>query len=281
MNGTFIRYDAAISLLVVVGGHPFDRNAFAAMFASMDGVAATFVDQPAAAQLMSPEAMRGFDALVLYDLPGINLMRGVKERKPDLIDPPAELCAALLRLLDSGKGVLALHHAIAGWPTWEAYADILGGRFQYLGGRLHGRDVPDSGYLQDVTYDAVVTQPSHPLVEGLPQRFALTDELYLFEVFEDAITPLLVADRSFHAADFYSAEAAVLHGRMHCNRGWSHADGSNALAWVKRARNSPLAYVQPGDAGPTFANPHYRRLIENAVRWVASDAARIWAGEAE
>ena len=281
MNGTFIRYDAEISLLVVVGGHPFDRNAFAEMFASMDGVAATFVDQPAAAQLMSPEAMRDFDALVLYDLPGIDLMRSVMGGKPDLIDPPVELSAALIRLLDSGKGVLALHHAIAGWPTWEAYADILGGRFQYLGGRLHGRDVPDSGYLQDVTYDAVVTHPSHPLVEGLPQRFALTDELYLFEVFEDAITPLLVADRSFHATDFYSAEAAVVHGRMHCNRGWSHPDGSNALAWVKRARNSPLAYVQPGDAAPTFADPHYRRLIENAVRWLASDAASIWAGESE
>ncbi|WP_394998381.1 ThuA domain-containing protein [Sphingomonas sp.] len=276
----FIRYNTAISVLVVVGGHPFDRNSLAGLFEGMDGVAATFVDHPAAMQLMTVEGMRGFDALILYDVPGIDLRRGMAEQKPDVVAPTAEFCAAFLRLLDNGKGVLALHHAIAGWPAWEGYAEILGGRFAYLSGRLRGKDVVDSGYLQYVTYDAVVVEPQHPLTARLPPRFSLTDELYLFEVFHDSITPLLVADRRFRDADFFSAEAAVAHGRMHDNAGWSHAEGSNVLAWVKRAGNSPLVYVQPGDAAPTFADPNYRLLIENAVRWVSSDSARQWDGEA-
>jgi len=42
------------------------------MFLAMDGIAATMVDQPAAAQLMNPAGMASFDALVLYDMPGLD-----------------------------------------------------------------------------------------------------------------------------------------------------------------------------------------------------------------
>jgi trehalose utilization protein len=66
---------------------------------------------------------------------------------------------------------------------------------------------------------------------------------------------------------------------MFSNEGWAHADGSNLVGWTKRARNSPLAYLQPGDGPPTYADPNYRRLVENAIRWSASPAAKAWARE--
>jgi uncharacterized protein len=62
-----------LNVLVAVKGHPFDRSAFGAIFDEMPGVAAAIVDQPAAGRLMSPAGMAGFDALVLYDMPGIDL----------------------------------------------------------------------------------------------------------------------------------------------------------------------------------------------------------------
>ena len=37
------------------------------------------------------------------------------------------------------------HHALAGWPGWEGWAEALGGRFHYAPGRLRGRDWPSSG----------------------------------------------------------------------------------------------------------------------------------------
>ena len=46
---------------------------------------------------------------------------------------------------------------------------------------------------------------------------------------------------------------------------------------MKRARNSPLVYLQPGDGPATYADPNYRRLVENAIRWTASPEARAWA----
>ena len=83
-------------------------------------------------------------------------------------------------LLDAGRGLVFLHHAIAGWPAWPEYAEIVGGRFHYQPGSLGGRDWPDSGYRFHVDHTVEVLEPGHPVCAGLPARFPITDELYLF-----------------------------------------------------------------------------------------------------
>jgi hypothetical protein len=60
--------------------------------------------------------------------------------------------------------------------------------------------------------------------------------------------------------------------------GWDQPAGSNLISWAKRAENSPLVYLQPGDDAVTYANPHYRQLVEKAIRWTASPDAKRWAG---
>tara|TARA_B110000037_G_C16882265_1_gene408485 strand:+ start:463 stop:678 length:216 start_codon:yes stop_codon:yes gene_type:complete len=54
-------------------------------------------------------------------------------------------------LLDVGKGMVFMDHAIAAWLAWEEYADIVGGRFLYQAGELREKKVPDSGYRLDTT----------------------------------------------------------------------------------------------------------------------------------
>lgn len=263
-----VRYREPLNVLVAVKGHPFDRTAFGAIFDDMPGVAAAAVDQPAAARLMSPEGMAGFDALVLYDMPGLDF--GAAD-PPGYVEPPPELKAGLAALLDAGVPVVALHHAIAGWPAWPEYADWLGGRFLYKPGRLRGQDRRDSGYRHDVRYDAAPAAPGHPILEGLPERIPFTDELYLYEVFEAEVTPLLRAEHRFTQDGFFSAAEAVA-GRMFSNEGWAHPDGPDLIGWTKRARNSPLVYLQPGDGPATYADPNYRRLVLNAIRWATGRA---------
>jgi trehalose utilization protein len=58
---------------------------------------------------------------------------------------------------------------------------------------------------------------------------------------------------------------------------WQPPAGSDVIAWAKAAGNSPLVYLQPGDGEQTYADAHYRRLLGNALRWVASEAGRDWA----
>jgi type 1 glutamine amidotransferase len=268
-----VRYGEALNVLVAAKGHPYERDSFMAMFDTLPGIACTLVEQPLAARLMTPEGMAGFDVLVLYDMPGLDFAAA---ERPGHVDPGEAFKTGFLALLDAGIGVVALHHAIAGWPAWPDYAELLGGRFLYRPGELRGLVRPDSGYRHDVAHTLTAVDPAHPVLAGLPETFVLTDELYLFEVFEDWVQPLLRSDHAFTRDGFYSA-ALALSGEMFSNQGWSHADGSSLVGWTKRARNSPLVYLQPGDGRVTYADRHYRRLIENAIRWTASPGARDWA----
>lgn len=264
-----IHYRAPVKLLVAVRGHPFARDAFDAMFQAMDGVSATMVDQPAAGLLMNPDGMRGFDALVLYDMPGLDFED--PHARPGMIEPDTALKAGFEALLRKGKGVVALHHALAGWPTWPEYAEWLGGCFLYRPDVLRGLRRFDSGYVHAVPYDAINLAPDHAVMAGIPARFAITDELYLAETFDADVTPLLQSSYSFTADHFYSA-AAALAGRMNDNAGWAHPPGSGLIGWCKRAINSPLVYLQPGDAPAAYDNPHYRRLLCNAINWVIAES---------
>lgn len=261
-----IRYRAPLKLFVAVRGHPFDRTAFDAIFQAMDGVSATMVDQPAAAQLMNPEGMAPYDALLLYDMPGLDFE--AEADRPAYVDPGGPFRRGFEALLAEGKGIVALHHALAGWPAWPSYADHLGGTFLYRPGPIRGVARPDSGYRHQVDYVAEVVAPDHPVMAGIPATFAMQDELYLGEVFEAEVTPLLRARHPFVRDGFHSTAAAMA-GRMFDNAGWSHDDGSNLIGWARQAGNSRLVYLQPGDDATTYDNPVYRRLVGNAVRWVA------------
>ena len=265
-----VRHCEGLNVLVAVKGHPFDRSAFGALFDEMEGVAAAIVDQPAAMRLMTPEGMAGFDALVLYDMPGIDFRAA---GGPRFIEPDPAAKAGFLAVLDAGVPVVALHHAIAGWPAWPEYGELLGGRFLYRPQTLRGRPCLDSGYRHDVAYEAVAADPGHPILAGLPAVMPFTDELYLFEVFEESVTPLLRARHAFTRDGFYSAAQAVA-GRMFSNEGWDHPPGPDLIGWTRRARASPLAYLQPGDGPATYADPNYRRLVRNAIAWAASPEAR-------
>ena len=102
-----------------------------------------------------------------------------------------------------------------------------------------------------------------------PGAFALKDELYLYEVFEDSIDPLLTSGHIFDREHFYSAHHAVT-GNMFCNDDWPHPEGPNLIGWTKTVENSRVVYLQPGDGPETYSSPHYRRLVENAIRWVVA-----------
>lgn len=260
-----IDYQAPLKCLAAVRGHPFDRNGFAELFDGMEGISVTMVDQPAAAQLTSPEGMSDFDVLILYDMPGLDF--AAADNPPAYIDPPPGLREGVARLTRQGKGILALHHALAGWPSWPEYGEMLGGRFFYHPGRWQGRNVPDSGYAHDVKYTATVVA-DHPVTTGVSKDFAITDEPYLAQIDEAAVTPLLRSDVRYDRDHFFSAELAV-RGKMYDREGWDHPPGSNLIGWTRMIDRSHLVYLQPGDSPAVFQNPDYRLLVENAIRWLA------------
>ena len=124
-------------------------------------------------------------------------------------------------MLDAGRGMVFLHHAVASWPAWPEFAGIVGGRFHYQPADLAGRSWPDSGYVFDVQHTVEVLEPDHPITAGLDTSFDIVDELYLFPVFEEDVVPLMRSRYDFSDSNFFSADLAI-RGTRNSNDGWSH-----------------------------------------------------------
>lgn len=262
-------------LFVVVKGHAFSRDGLEAMLRAV-GCEPTMVDQPAAAVLLNPEQMRRYDAILFYDMPGLDFRAPIAER-PAFVEPPACFKNGFKALTEEGKGIVMLHHAIAGWPAWPAYAEAIGGQFLYRDAVIEGEQREDSGYLGDVAYTARVADRAHPVIAGLPERIHLHDELYAQQVFDDpSIHPLLYLDSDIAPERFQSARRAVQRLADGTGKPWHPAPVTRVLAWAKPAGNSPLVYIQPGDSPQTYENPQYRQLLGNALRWVSSPEAKNW-----
>jgi len=256
-----------LEMLLVVKGHPYEREPFYAMFEQMDSVNWTLVEQPAAQALFDVEEASQYDAFVLYDMPGIQF-DPIPGNLPHFMEPAERYKEKFMRLVEKGHGFVFLHHAIAGWPAWAEYADLIGGRFLYAPAELRGKACQDSGYRHGVTHD-ISSVGEHPVLEGVPASFQITDELYLYEVFEDDVQPLLVSNYDFDQANFYSAKQAVKDGKMFSNEGWEHTPGSKLIGWTREVGNSRIVYLQCGDDPVAYANEHLRKLIANAIKWVS------------
>jgi hypothetical protein len=266
-----------LRLLVLTGGHRVDLDALLGMVQALSqdrGWLWAHAVQPAAQRWLDPRREGAWDAVLCHDLPGLHLRRG---EPPRPVGPEPEVARALTGLLERGVGIVATHHSLAGWPAWDGWADTLGGRFHYAPGTLHGRPWPSSG-TRITSYTARVVAPEHPVCEGIGQ-VTLTDELYCCPVLEDRVVPLLRHDADTAAGSFVSTYEHVLHGEASAPDCTGHPPASDLVAWATSAAASPVVYVQPGDSAATFGVPGYRRLIGNAVDWVASPAARAFAAE--
>ena len=252
----------------LAGGHPFDRPSLTEMLSALEGVESTLIEWPDAGEIFSLEGVSDFvtkfDVLVLYDMPGIQFSRG---KTPEFIPPDQQIIEAWDDILRRGIPILSMHHSIASWPTWEGFAEIVKGRFHYAPATLRGESYPDSGYAMKVRQTFSVAAGDHPVCAGLPASFVLEDETYQCPIFDDEVTVLITTDAprddSFHA----SALAAV---RRETNENWRHVPTSSAVAWTHSRNRSTIVYLQPGDGPEAFGNAHYRRLISNAIKWLAT-----------
>lgn len=249
-------------VLVVTRGHAYDRNAFSGMLESLESVACTQVEQPAAQHHFSREQAQRWNAFLMYDMPGYEFQADHSE--PTLLDPPEAFQADFLDTVERGHGFVFLHHALGGWPTWDAYADLMGGRFRFV----RDETAPDSGYRHAVRQRISTAVAGHPVLAGLEDGFEIEDELYLAEISTEGIQPLLVTDAELTDRTLWSTWNAVL-GRRDTNDGWNHPKGSGVVAWVRDHPTSRIVYIQFGDAPAAYANPSFRRLLDNALSWVS------------
>ncbi|WP_072384262.1 ThuA domain-containing protein [Novosphingobium sp. NDB2Meth1] len=258
----------AKTLLVLSGGHPYEEGPFAEF---LDAVAdllpgdwqVVHYVHPEAEERVAAGAAKSADAVLFYDMPGYTFADGTVKTAA----PSDAFKAALESRFLSGHGAVMMHHAIAGWAEWPQWSEWVGGRFLYQPGMMRGEAKLDSGYRHDVDYTAELVS-DHPVLDDIPRTFEVNDELYLCEVFEDDVTPLIRARHDYVAENFYSAAHAVA-GRMFDNSDWPHPPGSNLVAWAKQVHAAQVIYCQFGDGPHTYANPVVRQIIANALEWTS------------
>jgi hypothetical protein len=268
-----------INVLVVSKGHDYAHDSFLAMFDAMEGITMTLVQQPAAQVILQPGNVEPYDVIFFYDMCGIPGAGLIHDGTNDTGIPTEHYKAAIEGLLKAGKGLMLVNHATVSWPLWPLWREISGSSFMLTAGELDGKQVPGSGYrgghgpLTNATIQLVPQQP-HPVLEGLDAGFEITDELYLkTSDYEANVLPLLRGDYDFVVENFTPPPLAPAEEQA----AWDHPPGSDLIVWANACKNSPIVVSDVGDGPLAYDDPNYRRLIQNAMTWLASNASKEWA----
>jgi type 1 glutamine amidotransferase len=144
-------------ILIVTGGHDFDRESFFKIFDSFEGIHYTEIRQPEANHQLGTIDPKTFDVVVFYDMP-----KTIDQTGKD----------NYFKLLKLGKGLVFLHHALASYQDWEEYKTIVGGKYH------EERNSPQSStYQHDITFLVSIENLKHAVTEGISD-FEILDEVY-------------------------------------------------------------------------------------------------------
>ncbi len=167
-----------LRVLVVTGGHDFEREPFFKLFKDNPDISYQAVEHPNAHALLKSEAASKYDVLVLYDM------------HQEITD---EAKADFVARLKEGKGLVVLHHAIASYQDWPEYWKIIGARYYLEPKVVDGVPKARSAYKHGMHFTIHVADPNHPVTRGV-KDFPIVDETYrLFDVAPD-VHPLLTTD---------------------------------------------------------------------------------------
>ena len=215
-----------VHALIVTGGHDFERQPFFAVWDSFEGVKYREVTHPEANDWYAPEQAASYDVLVLYDL------------NESITDAQK---ANLLALLEKGKGLVVLHHALADYQNWAEFEKIVGGRYHLAPWTKDGQPQPASTFREGVDIKVRVADAEHPITQGVTD-ITIHDEVYGLYTVLPGVHPLLTTD---------------------------HPDSTPIIGWTNTYGRSRVAYLQLGHGRAAYENASYRRLLRQAVLWAA------------
>jgi type 1 glutamine amidotransferase len=169
---------AKIRVLLTTGGHPFERDAFFAVFDALPGIQYSKAELPKDAGLLRPGLEKNYDVLVRYDM-----VHKVKPQEEQ----------AFQSLMRKGIGLVALHHSINAHPDWPEYRQIIGGRWILGDCEIDGRKYHKSTWLHGQEMHVTVADHQHPITRGLAD-FTIHDETYGGYYVSPAVTMLLTTN---------------------------------------------------------------------------------------
>jgi len=205
-----------VRVVVVTGGHAYDAS-FDSLFEGHADISAMVYPRDVA---YTRDLRRIADVLVLYDL-----SREITENEQKV----------LRDFLESGKGLVVLHHAIADYNSWAWwYQEVVGGKFLL---KEEGSVAASTATVNQ----EVVARPvaEHPITSGIGP-LNLSDETYKGMWISPKVRALLRTD---------------------------NPRSDQIIAWISPYEKSGVVVIQPGHDRKSHTHPGYRALVRNAILW--------------
>lgn len=210
-----------ISVLVVTGGHAYTPG-FYTLFEGYDDLKWERGMHAKAAEAYGKDMAKKYNVVVLYDMP----KEATDQQRQNLMG-----------FVNAGKGVVMLHHAIASFPTWPEYTELVGGKYFEKPEGQHRA----SEYAHDQDMTIRVADAKHPVTRGVAD-FDIRDEGYKYMWVSPGAHLLLTTE---------------------------HPKADRAIAWISPFQRTRVVTILLGHGEEAYANPSYRRLVINAIRWAA------------
>jgi sialate O-acetylesterase len=220
-------YTEPLDVLVITGKHEYNRDAFNAMMDHLEGMECTVMemgDDPGALF----ESVSGFpyDAIAMYNY------------RQKLTDSQKR---NLLELVKSGVGLTVMHHALAGFPGWIEYENLIGATYvleEQMRGEKH---YPRPTWKHGVDMEIRVEDKNHPITTGV-EDFTIHDETYKSWVYHEGNHLLLSTENEL---------------------------SNPQIAWTRTFGDARIFCIQLGHDEHAFQNENYRRLLEQGIAWTA------------
>jgi type 1 glutamine amidotransferase len=215
----FARNAGAVKALMITGGHDHEV-AFYSLFDGHKDL--DWMPVMTSAEGFKNDLRRRFDVVIMYDF------------SRDLDDQGKK---NLREFVESGGGVVVLHHALLNYQSWPWWSEeVVGGRY-----RLSREGASGSSSVKNDQQIYVTPKSDHPITAELGP-FHITDEAYKNLWMSPKIRPLLTTD---------------------------NPTSDTILAWLGPTERFQVVAIQLGHGHSAFDHPAYRALVHRAVLWAA------------
>ena len=196
-----------LKVMLITGGHDHAPT-FYSVFNEQKDMVTNVNPHPVAYK----NSLAKYDVAVLYDM---------------VDDLPEDQKDHLRAFVESGKGLVVLHHSLVSFQDWPWYRETIGG--QYLKTSTYKHD-------EELEIDPV---GDHPITRGLG-KFHIDDETYKGMWISDKNTVLLRT---------------------------SNATSDGPVAWVSPYKKSRVVVIQLGHGPLAHNSPQWRTIVHNAILW--------------
>lgn len=209
----------AVKALLITGGHDHEVS-FYSLFNGYSDL--NWLPILTSAMAFKNDLRGKYDTLIMYDF------------TRELDDAGKK---TLREYVESGGGVVVLHHALLNYQSWDWWNnDVVGGSYRLS----RVGTTPSSSVKNDQQID-VTPAREHPITAGLGP-FHINDEAYKNLRMSAKIRPLLTTD---------------------------NPTSDTNVAWLSPDERYRVVAIQLGHGHTAHAHPSYRALVHNAILWAA------------